>query len=619
MLGYTGKILRIDLNEMKGREEDLSEDLLKKYIGGYGLGLKYVYDECPPGVDATDPDCPLAFFTGPLTGTIMPGATNLTCITKNFNTGFTIGRAHSHGGLGIHLKGAGYDGLIITGRAKNPVCIWIHDTITEIRDAGKIWGRDTHETEDLVKGEIAQPKASVAAIGPAGENLCAGALIENDKNHSMSKSGVGAVMGAKNLKAIAVYGTQVIPVANPDNAKIIATTWREGIIFPGASANVISQGGIGRNSQNYGKWATEFGGGLSAFNFKGVTLPGFMGDTEYVVTPRPCPGCPIGCPYDVEIKSGPHKGHIATLAGGGAIEGGAMMGIAESGTVFYLIDLYDRLGIEESTASCAISMAFEAFETGLITVDDTDGLILNWGDGDVVEKLIRKYGYREGFGNILAEGPKRAAEIIGGDAPSFAVHVKGAGMNLHDWRGFWGFLLGQIVGSGAGWANPGTEYKIDADAGFPEKTPDPSPKGKPEQIARTGINKHIHDSTGICWFLTSGRTGGLDLAAEALSAVTGRNWSKGELLECGERIANLERAFNVRHGLTPEDDHTHVSPRLLQLAPSGPGKGKTLAPYLVTMVNQYYQLMGWDEKTGKPLRKTLKRFGLDDVARDLWG
>jgi len=287
--------------------------------------------------------------------------------------------------------------------------------------------------------------------------------------------------------------------------------------------------------------------------------------------------------------------------------------------VLYLTDLYDRLGIEESTASCTISMAIESFEKGLITVEDTDGLVLNWGDGEVVEKLIRKYGHREGFGNILAEGPKRAAEIIGGDATDYAVHVKGTGINLHDLRGYWGFLLGQIVGGGNSWMSPGADYRNDPNAGFSGTAEGPSTERKAEGVARTAINKHIHDSTGMCWFLTLGRPGGLDLTAETLSAVTGRNWSKEELLECGERIANLERAFNLRHGLTPEDDHSHVSPRLLEIPLLGPGKGKTIAPYLVSMVNEYYRSMGWDEKTGKPLRRTLKRFGLDEVARDLWG
>jgi len=618
MPGYIGKILRVDLNTMKAKEEIVGKDVLRKYIGGYGLGLRYVYDECPPGVNASDPDCPLTFFTGPLTGTIMPGATDLTCVTKNFDTGFTIGRAHTHGKFGSKLKRAGYDGIVVTGRAKSPVYLWVHDGVAEIREAGKVWGRDTHETEDVIKSEIDHPNASVAAIGPAGENLCAGAMIGNDKNHSMSHSGVGAVMGAKNLKAIAVYGEYKFAVADPEKARTVAKQWKDGVNFPGASAGLLSQGGVGRNSKNYGKWATERGAGLSALNFKGVPLAGFMEDAEHKVKSRPCPGCPVGCPYDVEITSGPYAGYVATLAGGGALECGSMMGVIESGTVFYLIDLYDRLGIEASTASCAISMAFEAFEKRLITTEDTDGLSLKWGDAEIIEKLIRKYGHREGFGNVLAEGPKRAAEIIGRSASDFAVHVKGAGINLHDWRGNWGFLLGQFLGSGAGFMSPGTEYRADPDAGFPEKTPDPTRKGKAEQVARTGINKYIYDSIGVCWFLTFGRPGGIDLTAQALSSVTGWDWSKEELLECGERIANLERAYNVRHGLTPFDDHSNVSKRLLEAAPSGPGRGKTIAPYLVGMVNEYYHLMGWDEKTGKPLSRTLRRLGLEDVARDLW-
>lgn len=618
--GYMGKVLRVDLTSGKVKELQLPpEDVLRKYIGGFGLGLKFAYDECPPGIDASDPDCPLTFFTGPLTGTRMPAATNLTCTTKNFDTGFTVGRSHTHGRFGILMKRAGYDGIIVTGRSGKPVFLWIHDGEAEIRDASAIWGRDSHESEDLVKEAIKQPEASVAAIGPAGENLCAGAMICNDRNHSMSHSGPGGVMGAKKLKAIAVYGTREVPVVNKELENEIARNWTANVNWgPMASINIVGKGGAGR--LDYNKIMSERFGGLCALNMKTAVLPGFMEDAKHKVTPRPCPGCPVGCSYDVEILSGAHKGYIATLAGGGeSMEGAAaMVGVIESGTVFYLTDLYDRLGIEGSSAGCAISVAFEAYEKGLISKADTDGLELNWGDANVVEEMVRRYVYRQGFGDILARGARAAAEIIGGDAPNFAVHVKGSGMNLHDWRHKWGVLFGQILGSSAGWTAPGADYRMDADAGFPEQQTPFSPKGRPEAARTTGINKHINDSIGVCWFVSWARPGGIKDSAAAISAVTGWDYSLEEILQAGERIANLERAFNIRHGLTPEDDYV-VPKRLVEPPIDGLGKGKTIEPYLKGMVNEYYRLMGWDDKTGKPWRSTLRRLGLDDVARDLWG
>jgi aldehyde:ferredoxin oxidoreductase len=619
--GYMGKILRVNLTTKMLNEERLPQDeVLRKFLGCYGLGLWFLYKEYPFGIRPTDPRCPLIFFTGPLTGSHIPGGNNLTAVSINFDTGFTAGRSHTHGFFGPRLKFAGYDGIIITGRADRPVYLWVHDETAEIREASNIWGRDTHETEDLVKKDIGQTDASVAAIGPAGENLCAGALIENDKNHSMAHSGIGAIMGSKNLKAIAVSGNKKFPSVNPEKEREIAKRWREvQRSVPWTHTNQLKDAGIIRSDYQHvlrrfgiayknmqpGKFPTDFGQGFS----------------KNKITPRTCYGCHIACTYDVEVTSGPHMGYIATLAGGGeSIEGAAaMVGITEPGTIFYLVDLYDRLGIEASTAGCAISMAFEAFERGLITKEDTDGLELRWGDAEVVEKVVRKYVSRDGFGDILARGPKEAAEIIGGNAPEFAIHIKGSGMNLHDWRGGWGALLGQILSSGSGWFAPGADIiRPDPEAGYAEPQPPLTVKGKADEVRRTAINKYINDSIGCCWFHTWGNPDGNTLAADAISAVTGWDINKEELLELGERILQLERAFNIRCGLVPEDDYK-VPKRVTEAPTEGPAKGRSIAPYLRGMVMEYYELVGWDKKTGKPWRDTLERVGLEDVAKDLWG
>lgn len=618
--GYAGKILEVDLSTDNISEQELPpEDILRKYLGGYGLGLWLLYHRLAPGTSAVDPENPMIFFNGPLVGSRAPAANNLTLTTKNGDTDFTAGRSHSHGFFGPNLKFAGYDGLIVTGKSDSPVYLWIHEGKAEIKDATKIWGKDTHETEDLVKQELGEPKASVAAIGPAGENLCAGALIEVDYNGSMSHGGLGRVMGSKMLKAIAAYGCAPVSVANKEQEREVARRWRDSLNYgPESPWQRLGKGGVPRN--DYKGIKSIYG--LCVNNLQTTVLEGFGdGWSRQKITPVTCYGCPIACKYNLEIVEGPRKGYVASLCGGGeALEGAAsIFGVSDLGDVFYLTDLYDRLGIEAATAGCAIAMAFEAYQKGLIAKGDTDGLELKWGDAEVVEKMVRKYVTRDGFGDILARGPKEAAEIIGGNAPDFAVHIKGSGMNLHDWRRGFATLLGQVVGTASGWPAPGCDLtRPDPDAGYPERTPGLTPKGKAEEVRRTGIVKFANDSTGVCWFSSWGNAHGTELAAAMISAVTGWDFTRDELFQFGERMLNLERAFNVRHGLTPEDDY-NVPKRLTEGQKDGPFAGHPIGPCLRGMINEYYELMGWDKKTGKPWRCTLNRLGLEEVAEDIWG
>ncbi|MDO8569160.1 MAG: aldehyde ferredoxin oxidoreductase C-terminal domain-containing protein, partial [Dehalococcoidales bacterium] len=581
--------------------------------------LRYLYDLLPPGYAATDPETPMIFMTSPLTGLPLPGATNITLATKNFDTGFTVARSHTHGKFGILTKAAGYDGFIITGKSDKPVYLWVHDGRAELRDAGALWGKlDSHDTEDAIKKELGNSKISVAAIGPTGENLCAGGMICNDRNHSFSHCGVGSTMGAKNLKAIAVFGEQVIPVADPEKLAVMNREWLNHIKMPSHYGYTWMRGQRSKKGEYRGFLKNL---GFVGQNFRVNQLTEFgLGWSQQKFTAKPCPRCPVGCCYDLEVTTGPHQGYVATVSGGGeALEGaGAILGITEPGAIFYLTDLYDRLGIEGSIAGCTLAMAIEAYEKGLITRKDTDGLELRWGDEKIAEALLKKMVYREGFGNTLARGIKEAAEAIGGSAPDFAVHVKGTGMSLHDWRAAWGMLFGQIVGSGAGWPAPGADcFNKEPDAGYPEFTPRYDYRSKPTEARRMGIQKFFNDCAGFCMFITWGCEDVLQLTADTLAAATGQSYSREELLEIGERVMQLERAFNVRHGLKPEDDWT-VPERLIEAPADGPAKGISIKPYLKGMVKEYHKLMGWDEKTGKPWRSTLERVGLDDVAKDLW-
>jgi len=620
--GYIGKILRIDLENREVKIEGLPhEDVLRKYVGCFGLGLWYLDKEIPPGTGPLEPDNPLIFMNGPLTGTAVPSPTNCTITTLNADTKITAGRSHSHGWFGPRIKRAGYDGVILNGASNDWVYLWINNDEVSFKDAEKLMGKDTHETEDAVKKQLGfttdiPGDISVAAIGPAGENMCEGALIENDKNHSFSHSGVGAIMGSKKVKAIAVKGDNEIPVLDPDKLKEYSKKWTEGASAEGLFP-IVGKAGV-PNSNYEGVLNLV---GLSAKNWTQNSLEGFgKGMSEHEITPRPCYRCPVACCYDAKVKTGPREGFVASLSGGGENQEGAssIVGVSNPADVWYLTDLNDRLGFETSTVGCAMAVAFEAYEKGLLTKEDTDGLELEWGDVETIEKLLRKIANREGFGDLLAEGPKTAAERVG--LPEAAVHIKGSGMNLHDWRRAWGVLLGQIVGGGSGWPSPGADcWTPEPDAGYEEKTDPLAHFGKAEEVVKTGRIKYWHDCHGTCWFSTWGVPSILEYTAGSLSAVTGWDFTPEEALEVGDRMMTMERIFNIKRGLTVEDD-INVSKRITDPAPddAGPAAGKSIKPFLEGWVRDYYRLMGWDPQTGKPLRATLDRLDLDFHYPSIW-
>ena len=626
--GYRGKILRVDLTTGSITVEGLpDESILRKYVGNFGLGLWYLMKELPEGVGPLEPENPLIFLNGPLVGTRVPCPNNCTITTLNADTGFTAGRAHSHGWFSPFLAMAGYDGIIFTGASDKWVYLWIDDGKVELRDAAKFMGLDTHETEDAVKEDLGVNKevgaadgASVAAIGLAGEHMCAGALVANDKNHSFSHSGVGGIMGSKRLKAIAVRGTGEVPVADAEKLTPIAREWTK-LASTAGMFGIIGKAGVPMS---------DYKGviglvGLSAKNWLVNQIPGFGdGMTKHKITPKPCYRCPVACSYDVEVVSGPYKGYVASLSGGGENQEGSSsilgIGAKDPGEVWYLTDLNDRLGFETSSVGCAMAVAFEAYEKGLLKKEVTDGLELKWGDAKVAETLMRKIANKEGFGAVLADGPKVAAQRVG--LPEAAVHIKGSGMNLHDWRGVWGNFLGQLVSGGSGWPAPGADcWTAEADAGYPEK-PDPlSPFGKAKEVAKTGIVKMWNDCYGCCWFGTWGITGIMKYTTGAIAAVVGwEDFTPEQAYLVGERAVTLERVFNMKRGLTADDD-INVSPRLTDPAPADmPGAaGKSIAPYLEGMVRDYYEEMGWERKTGKPLRSTMKRLGLEEFIDVVWG
>jgi aldehyde:ferredoxin oxidoreductase len=442
----------------------------------------------------------------------------------------------------------------------------------------------------------------------------------NDKNHGFCHSGVGRIMGSKRLKAIAVRGSSKVPVSDAEKLKQVSGEWNKKMDTEGLSPYQKQAGTVMDDYQGCKELL-----GISSKNWLENELPGF-GDrwSAQKITPRPCYGCRVACGYDAEPVEGPYKGYVFSLSGGGEnFEGAASIigaGGSDPGEVWYLVDLEDRLGFDTSTVGCAMAVAFEAYEKGLLTKEDTDGLELRWGDAKAIETLVKRIAYREGkFANLIADGPKIAAQRLG--LPEASVDIKGAGMNLHDWRRAWGVLGGQATGGGSSWPAPGADcWTAEPDAGYPEKRDPLTPFGRGEELAKTGIIKLWNDCYGCCWFASWGISGIMSLSSSAIAAVVGwQDFTPEEALAVGHRVLTLERIFNMRHGLTAEDDYK-LSPRLTEPAPAdaGPAAGKGIGPYIEGWVRDYYEHLGWERKRGKPLRSTMKKLGLDEFMGLVW-
>ncbi len=610
--GYMGKILRVDLTDKKMREEKLDESLAKKYIGQLGIGARIMYDEVPPEIDAYHPKNRLIFMTGPFTGTSVQSPSNFEVISMNPITGYNIAVSNSHGFWGPRLKFAGFDGVVIQGAAEKPVYLWVHEGEYEIRDASRIWGKaDTFETEDLIKKELGQENASVAAIGPAGERLVASACVENEHGHIAGKGNIGIVMGSKYLKAIAVYGKEKVPIANPDQFRELAKKWREESFQTMLGSLVNSLGTAGYLS------AVHELGDLPTKNFLTGVFPeheklsGQYIREKFKLKPNPCYGCSLKHVHMMEITEGPYTGFVGEEPEYEDFSNlGSNIGITDPGAVIWLTDYVDRLGLDGNWAGAIVGWAMEAYEREILTKEDLRGLELNWGDEKAAAELLRRIAYREGIGDILALGLKKGPEKIGGkEATEFAVHFKGETQHAHDARAVWNMFLGLCV-AGAG---PRWEMGMEADT-FDMGEGRFNTEGTAERVRKSQILKLFQDCLGTCWFGFAT----MDTMVKAYTALTDWPLSVDEAYVIGERIVNVQRAFNVRHGFKPEFD-LDVSPRLLEPPPDGGAKGVTIAPYLEDMVKEYNQLMDWDWETGKPSKSKLKELGLEDISKDLWG
>ncbi|MFC1872078.1 aldehyde ferredoxin oxidoreductase family protein, partial [Chloroflexota bacterium] len=612
---------RVDLSRGQLIYESIDEPGLRSFIGGSGIGARFLYDEVPPDVKWSDPENRLILASGPLGGTQAPGSGTYSVVTKGALTnGATTTQAN--GFFGAYLKFSGFDGIIVQGAARKPVYLYIHDNTAELKDASHLTGKDTRETEDLIKGELvhAESKMSVVSIGPAGENLVRYACIAGDRGHVAAHNGVGAVMGSKKLKAIAVSrGSTSVALKDRAMFSEMVKVLRERIqkdnsYDPGETrlwgTLFVCQRAMLRGALITRNYTSNVYDTADFEQFNGEYIRG-----HYNPKPRPCWACPMHHCHSLQIPDGRHAGQIIEEP---EYEGLAawsnQIGQTDLREAMFLSELVDRLGMDTNESGWVIGLVIECYERGILSKKDTDGLEMTWGNVDAVESMLYKIARREGFGSVLAEGAMRAAQQIGGEAPNFAVHTRKGNTprsleHRLNWREMFDTCVSNTGTLESAWyiAKPNFD-----DLGITPLADPFSPFEVSSYVARTKGWLPFEDSLGTCMFCNQS---GVKIIAEMVGAATGWDFSLDEALKVGLRIVNLLRVFNIRAGIAPELDSP--SPRYGSTPTDGKFKGRGIAPVWDEMLGNYYKLMGWDTKSGKPLPETIAELGLGDVIGEL--
>jgi aldehyde:ferredoxin oxidoreductase len=600
MKGWIGRLLRVNLTRGEWKSEELDKNLAVKFIGGRGLGSKILYDEIDPKVDPFSPNNKLIMATGPLTGTSASAAGRYMVITKSPLTG-TIACSNSGGHFGAEMKFAGFDLIIIEGKAKEPVYLYVEDGKAEIRDAKPLWGKTTHETTDQVLAET-DMDARVSCIGPAGEKLVRFAGVINDKHRAAGRSGVGAVMGSKNLKAVVVKGSGSVTVADKEAFRKATLD-----VFQKIKASPTTASGLPTYGTPVLVNVINSSGFFPTRNFQEGVFEGaekISGETivdQILVRNRACFACPIACGRVVKVKDPAYE----CFSEGPEYESdwslGACCGVDNLNAIAKANYFCDILGMDPISAGVTIACGMELFEKGIISNKEV-GRSLNFGDAATMVEMVKAIGYREGFGDALAEGSYRLAEKFG--HPEYSMTVKKQEFPAYDGRGAQGMGL-QYATSNRGACHV-RGYMISAEVfGIPQKL-DPF-----ETEEKAGYNKTFQDltavvdSSGLCLFNTFAFSAPEIL--EYLKAATGVEMTLEELMKAGERIWNLEKLFNLKAGITGKDDR--LPDRIMkEPIPSGPAKGRVSE--LGKMLPEYYELRGWD-KEGVPTKAKLRELGLE--------
>lgn len=622
--GYNGKILRVDLTKGKAKEVKINEKLCRKFLGGVGFASKIIFDEVGYWVEPLSPENRLVIAVGPFQGTGILGSGRWVFCSKSPLT--SIWADSTAGGYcGREFKRAGFDAMVIQGRAPKPIYLWIHDGEVEFKDATHLWGLDGFETEDFIKGELEDPKVRVAPIGQAGENLVKVAAIIAEKGHGCAgRCGMGAIMGSKNLKAITLRGTSGVPIAEPDKLKEI----KDRLL------TLIKEAGFTKTNREHGQPVVvvprEQNALLPMKNWAQDRWPEGakkIGAPRYTkalqAKPSPCADCIMGCHRHIKVMEdmvgypenytfegyGPEYETLAML--------GSNLLIDDLKAIVRANELCNRYGMDTISVGGLLGFAFECFEHGLITTEDTGGIELKWGNAEAMIAMVEKIGKREDFGSVLAEGIRAAAEKIGNGASKYAFHVKGLDIAGHDPRAFFGEAVETVTSTrGAchirGFPEAAALGVLLPEVGIDEVVNRFEWKNKGYIAAKYQDYMQIHNSLVWCFsYISSGVT--LTDQIELLSAITGwNNLTPAKVMTIGERITNLQRAFNVRMGIRKEDD---VLPQRF-FTPHKEGGAANKIPPMALMMSEYYKTRGW--RNGIPTKDKLIELGLEVVAKKLY-
>ena len=615
--GYMNRFLWVDLDSGELSESVPDEALFRDYVGGYGVAARMLYDLIPAGIDPLGPENVLAFMTGPLTGTAAPTGTRWTVAAKSPLTG-GWGDANGSGFFGAGFKRSGFDAVFFKGISPRPVYLYLEGAKAELRDASHLWGMDTYEIEHWVQTELGKG-AEAACIGPAGERLSLISGVIHKEGRAAARSGLGAVMGSKRVKMVAVRGTIDVPLAAPDKvAKLRKKYVKEVVDGTGASDFYRLTGTPGytpvgaRNGDSPTRnW------GASVLQYPNPEALEFKELDQYRKKRRSCRQCPIGCwgTSELEYEGEPLEAHRPEYETGAGF--GTMMLNTSYPGIIKANELCNRYGLDTISAAGVVAFAIECYEHGLITREDTGGIQLAWGDDHTMNAILKKVALREDIGDLLADGVMRAAAKLGPESEPFAVHVGGQEIPMHDPRFEPGLGVIYKIDATPGRHTQGFQYGNHPD--FPSERPQfgenpEQQKGRGLWVKEAICMCHTMSCSGICMFGFFATH--LPFIPEFMTYVTGESFTVDDMMQAGERIANIRQAFNVREGINavaqPVPERAYGRPPL----PDGPTAG--IEVQVEAMLAEYLDQMEWTQDAAVPTRPVLERLGIKDVAAEFW-
>jgi len=609
LFGYAGRVLYVDLDSGKTRVEALNMDYAKKYIGGMGLGMRLWLDNSKQGVDPLSPQNPLVLAIGPISGTIFPTAGNGHAFVAKSPATFGVGEAVAHGTFGSEMKRAGYDAIIITGKSEKPIYLWIDDDSVQLLEAAHLMGKSPSETEDAIKDELGDYYVRVASIGLAGEKLSRIACIINEKTRAAGRTGLGAVMGSKSLKAIAVRGTRDITVAKPEEFMDLVKEFHERMKGPatqkyrtlGTPENVLVHNALFcMPTRNYRQAHFE-----EADKVSGEVL-----NEKYVPKIIGCSSCAMRCEHVTVVPEGPYRGTLTRMEYETLWALGPYCGIDRLDAVIKGMELCNYYGIDAISAGVVVGFAMDCYENGILTRSELGGIDAHFGNSEALLQLLEKIGKREGIGNLLAEGVRIAGQKIGKGAEKLAQHIKGLEVTGYDLRCLKTAALGFAVSFRGADHNRHGAYAFDV-------------KGKVDRLkAEKGRGKLVRDmedvyslidSFIICKFSRGTYYKELADMAKLYNFVTGIDITPEELKQSGERINTVARLINIREGLGRNDDSLPWKVMNVPIPDEGPVKGAFVSQEeLDLLLDDYYESRGWTLE-GIPTTEKLKEIGMGEL------